>query len=90
MLSSATSDDLAAWRRLAARVGPATLGAWLSPPAMRAAVLADTGFAAAMLETLRGDGPAAAAMWRAPSSCRPASARTSSPATAITSLERSS
>src|ERR1043166_7564084 len=60
VLSSASGDELAAWRQLAARVGPATLGAWLSPPAMMAAMLADTGFAAAMVETLRGDGPAAA------------------------------
>src|SRR5947207_1819250 len=58
-LQSATDDDLAAWRRLVTRVGPASLGAWLSPPAMMAATLADTAFAAAMLETLRGDGPAA-------------------------------
>src|SRR3954465_6638938 len=43
-----------------ARVGPETLAAWLSPTAMIAATLADTGFAAAMLETLRGDSPAAA------------------------------
>jgi SAM-dependent methyltransferase len=62
VLSSASGDELAAWRRLAARVGPATLGAWLSPPAMMAAMLADTGFAAAMLETLRGDGPAASCL----------------------------
>ena len=62
LLSSATGDELAAWRQLAARVGPATLGAWLSPPAMAAAMLADTAFAAAMLETLRGDGPAAACL----------------------------
>jgi SAM-dependent methyltransferase len=60
VLSSATTGELAAWRRLTARVGPATLAAWLSPPAMIAATLADTGFAAAMLETLRGDGAAAA------------------------------
>lgn len=62
VLSSASTEDLAAWRRLAARVGPATLGSWLSPPAMMAAMMADTGFAAAMLETLRGDGPAAACL----------------------------
>src|SRR4051794_33542758 len=43
-----------------ARVGPETLAAWLSPAAMMSATLADTGFAAAMLETLRRDGPAAA------------------------------
>ncbi|HMG21358.1 MAG TPA: hypothetical protein VK607_08585 [Kofleriaceae bacterium] len=31
VLSSATTSELAAWRRLTARVGPATLAAWLSP-----------------------------------------------------------
>jgi SAM-dependent methyltransferase len=62
VLSSASADDRAAWRRLLARVGPAALAAWLSPQAMVAATLADTGFAAAMLETLRGDGPAAACL----------------------------
>jgi SAM-dependent methyltransferase len=60
VLSSATTGELAAWRRLMARVGPETLAAWLSPAAMTAVALADTGFAAAMLETLRSDGPAAA------------------------------
>ncbi|HEX8115457.1 MAG TPA: hypothetical protein VF516_47345, partial [Kofleriaceae bacterium] len=60
VLSSATTGELAAWRKLMARVGPETLAAWLSPTAMMAATLADTGFAAAMLETLRSDGPAAA------------------------------
>src|SRR4051794_19989271 len=65
VLSSASGDELAAWRRLAARVGPATLGAWLSPPAMMAAMVADPGFAAAMFETLRGGGPAAACLMAA-------------------------
>jgi SAM-dependent methyltransferase len=60
VLSSANAEDLAAWRRLVARVGPATLATWLSPQAVMAAMLADTGFATTMLEALRGDGPAAA------------------------------
>ena len=62
VLSAATEDDLAAWRRLVARVGTTSLASWLSPPAMMAAALADTGFAAAMLETLRGEGPAPACL----------------------------
>ncbi|HEU4731986.1 MAG TPA: methyltransferase domain-containing protein [Kofleriaceae bacterium] len=61
-LSSASDEDRAAWRRLLARVGPTTLASWLSPPAVMAATLADTAFAAAMLEALRGDGPAGAAL----------------------------
>src|SRR5262249_38085705 len=56
VLSTATTGELAAWRKLMARVGPDTLAAWLSPAAMVAATLADTGVAAAMLETLRSDG----------------------------------
>ena len=62
VLSSASNEDRAAWRRLLGRVGPATLASWLSPPAMTAATLADTAFAAAMFEALRGDGPAAASV----------------------------
>ena len=58
VLSSANAEDLAAWRRLVARVGPTMLAAWLSPQAVMAAMLADTGFATAMLEALRGDGAA--------------------------------
>ncbi|HEX7840945.1 MAG TPA: hypothetical protein VF469_25890, partial [Kofleriaceae bacterium] len=61
-LSSASPEDIAAWQRLIARVSPAVLAAWLSPPAIMAATLADTAFATAMLETLRGDGPAAASL----------------------------
>jgi SAM-dependent methyltransferase len=60
-LSSVSTEDLAAWRRLVARVGPTTLATWLSPQAVMAATLADTEFATAMLEALRGDGAAATA-----------------------------
>jgi SAM-dependent methyltransferase len=61
-MASASPDDLAAWRRLISRVGPTTLASWLSPPAVAAAVLADTSFAASLLEGLRGDGAAAAGL----------------------------
>lgn len=61
-LLSAHPEDLAAWRRLVARVGPTTIATWLSPGAVMAATLADTGFATALLEALRGDGPAAACL----------------------------
>ncbi|HEU0032516.1 MAG TPA: methyltransferase [Kofleriaceae bacterium] len=61
VLDAASPEDLAAWRRLVERVGPATLAGWLSPPALIAAMLADTAFATAMLEALRGDGAAGAA-----------------------------
>lgn len=60
LLSSGGPEDLVAWRQLIARVGPTTLATWLSPSALTAAMLADTGFATQMLETLRGDGAAAA------------------------------
>nr|MDQ3300108.1 hypothetical protein [Myxococcota bacterium] len=53
-------EDLAAWKRLVERVGPRTIATWLSPEALRAATLADTGFATEMLEALRADGPIAA------------------------------
>ncbi len=53
-------EDLAAWKRLVERVGPRTLATWLSPAALRAATLADTGFATEMLEALRADGQIAA------------------------------
>ncbi|HEY0986946.1 MAG TPA: hypothetical protein VGD80_07835, partial [Kofleriaceae bacterium] len=59
MLSSASAEDRAAWRRLVAQVGPAALATWLSPWALTAAMLADTAFLTAMLETLRGDSAAA-------------------------------
>ncbi len=59
-LTHASPEDLAAWRRLVERVGPAVLATWLSPPAVVAAALADTAFAAALLEALRDGGPAAA------------------------------
>jgi SAM-dependent methyltransferase len=59
VLSSASAEDLAAWHRLVARVGPTTVATWLSPWALIAAMLADTAFATAMLETLRGDSAAA-------------------------------
>ncbi|HWO22693.1 MAG TPA: methyltransferase [Kofleriaceae bacterium] len=61
VLTAASAEDLAAWRRLVERVGPAALATWLSPPALVAAALADTAFAAALLEALRDGGPAAAA-----------------------------
>jgi hypothetical protein len=57
-LASASPDDRAAWRRLVERVGPTTLATWLSPPALVAAILADTELAAAMLEALREPGRA--------------------------------
>src|SRR5689334_22765220 len=58
-LTSASPDDLAAWRRLVERAGPTTLATWLSPPALAAAMLADTALAAALLEALREGGGAA-------------------------------
>ena len=61
MLTFAAPEDLATWRRFADKVGPATLATWMSPYALACATLADTGFAHAMLEALRADGPAAAA-----------------------------
>ncbi|HET9626625.1 MAG TPA: hypothetical protein VFP84_34920, partial [Kofleriaceae bacterium] len=64
-ISSASPDDLAAWRRLIGRVGPTTLASWLSPTAVAAAVLADTSFAASLLESLRGDPAAAAGLTQA-------------------------
>jgi SAM-dependent methyltransferase len=60
LLSSASAGERQAWHRLVARVGPAAIATWLSPRALIAATLADTGFATAMLESLRGDGAAAA------------------------------
>ncbi len=62
MLTFAPPEDLAAWRRLVDRVGPATLATWLSPHALVAATLADTSFAHALLDALRTDGPAAIAI----------------------------
>ena len=58
-LTTASPDDLAAWRRLVERVGVRTIATWLAPDALRAATLVDTEFAAEMLEALRGDGPIA-------------------------------
>ncbi|HEY5933347.1 MAG TPA: methyltransferase [Kofleriaceae bacterium] len=62
-LATASPDEVAAWRKLVGRVGPATIAAWLSPPALIAATLADTELAAALLESLRDhhDSPMAAA-----------------------------
>jgi SAM-dependent methyltransferase len=54
------TEESAAWRRLVDRVGPATLATWLAPHALASAMLADTRFAAAMLEALCDDGAAAA------------------------------
>ena len=56
------TEESGAWRQLVDRVGPATLATWLAPHALVSAMLADTRFAAAMLEALRGDGAAAAAI----------------------------
>ncbi len=61
-LTSASPDDRAAWRRLVDTVGPATLATWLSPAALVSAVLADTAFAQAMLESLRAESATAAAV----------------------------
>ncbi|MDB4961040.1 MAG: methyltransferase [Myxococcales bacterium] len=61
-LMGASADDRDAWRRLVHQVGAATVATWLSPEALRAATLADTGFACAMLEELRGDGACTAAL----------------------------
>ena len=57
-LQGASPEELAAWRRLVDRVGPATLAGWLAPPALLAAMLADTALLTAMLESLRDDDPA--------------------------------
>lgn len=62
LLASASPDDRAAWQRLVERVGPRTLAGWLSPGALRAAMLADTSIAAHLLEALRTDADAAAAV----------------------------
>jgi len=61
-LTTASPDDLAAWRRLVDRVGVRTIATWLSPDALRAATLVDTEFAAEVLESLRDDGPIAASV----------------------------
>jgi SAM-dependent methyltransferase len=61
-LTHASPEELAAWRRLVDRVGPAALATWLAPPALAAAALADTALAAALLEALREPGLAAAAV----------------------------
>ena len=55
-LTTASPDDLAAWRRLVERVGARTIATWLSADALRAATLVDTEFATTVLESLRGDG----------------------------------
>lgn len=61
-LAAASASDRAAWTRLVEAVGPTTLATWLSPSALVSAVLADTAFAQAMLEALRTDSPASAAV----------------------------
>jgi SAM-dependent methyltransferase len=61
-LTTASPDDLAAWRRLVERVGVRTIATWLSPDALRAATLVDTEFATEVLEALRTDGPLAASV----------------------------
>ena len=58
LLELLSGADLTAWRALADRVGPTTLASWLAPPALMAATLTDTAFAAAVLEGLRGDAAA--------------------------------
>ncbi len=64
-LVHASAADRAAWRSLVERVGvPALLG-WLAPEAAGAAMLADSAFAAAALDALRLDGPAAIVVGRA-------------------------
>ncbi|NVB81441.1 MAG: methyltransferase [Kofleriaceae bacterium] len=60
VLSSATADDLAAWRRFVERAGAGAVASWLSPRALVACMLGDTRFAAAALETLRAPESAAA------------------------------
>ncbi|MEO6772000.1 MAG: hypothetical protein ABI467_03150, partial [Kofleriaceae bacterium] len=55
-LAAASPEDLAAWRRLVAHAGAAAVASWLSPRAIVACVLGDTGFAAAALELLRSEG----------------------------------
>ncbi|HEX5061602.1 MAG TPA: hypothetical protein VFV99_19675, partial [Kofleriaceae bacterium] len=59
-LSTASPEDLAAWRRLIDRAGPASVASWLAPKALIACMLGDTRFAAGALETLRAEGSAAA------------------------------
>ncbi len=61
-LTFASPEVLAAWRRLVDKVGPTTVATWLSPSALISAMLADTGFAHAMLESLRAEGGPAAAI----------------------------
>ncbi len=62
LLDLLTGSDLSAWHDLVDRVGPMTIASWLSPQALVAATLADTAFAAAVLEGLRGESaPAVAA-----------------------------
>ena len=58
--SALTPDDLVAWRRVVERAGAATVAGWLSPRALTSCMLGDTRFAAAALETLRGEGSPAA------------------------------
>ena len=52
-LTTASSDDIAAWHRLVERAGAASIASWLSPRALSACMLGDTRFAAAALELLR-------------------------------------
>ncbi len=61
-LASASPDDRATWSRLVAAVGADTLATWLSPSALVSAVLADTGFARAMLDALRTEAATSAAV----------------------------
>jgi SAM-dependent methyltransferase len=60
-LSTASADDLAAWRRLVDRAGAQAVASWLAPRALVACMLGDTRFAASALETLRTPASAAAA-----------------------------
>jgi SAM-dependent methyltransferase len=59
-LTSATPEDRVAWRRLVDRAGAPAIASWLSPRALIACMLGDTGFAAAALEALRVPDSAAA------------------------------
>lgn len=60
-LLGAGGDEMIAWQRLVARVGVAAVARWLAPPAVVAAALADSGFAAGVIDMLRAEDEAIAA-----------------------------
>ena len=60
VLSTATAEDLAVWRRFVDRAGADAVASWLAPNALVACMLGDTRFAAAALETLRAPDSASA------------------------------